>query len=69
MYDDEIYEVGDYVDFRALMWSSDWNGDEVGYPEIEVVGLYADPGDKYMYYVNSDTGEVLDVWTTVEDDE
>lgn len=29
------------IRLENLRWSSDWNGDEVGYPDSGVVGLYS----------------------------
>lgn len=29
------------IDYTELVWSSDWNGYEVGYDDIGVVGLYS----------------------------
>lgn len=29
------------IELTDLAWSSDWNGDEVGYPESGVVDLYS----------------------------
>jgi len=46
---------------RGLYWQSDWNGDEVGYPEILVVGLYTATHLQCDLYVNAETGDVLEV--------
>ncbi|MEX5935956.1 hypothetical protein [Mammaliicoccus sciuri] len=56
-------KVGDIREYYHDHWSSDWNGDEVGYDDISVVGLYVvkDSPDIH-YYVNTETGEVLEVW-------
>lgn len=43
-------------------WQSDWNGDEVGYPECDVVGLYSIAGENIDYYVNTETGIVLETF-------
>ena len=47
-----------------LVWSSDWNGYEVGYPESEVVGLYSQERDDgcYSFYIDVETSTVLDFW-------
>ena len=29
------------IELTDLIWSSNWSGDEVGFPELEVVGLYS----------------------------
>lgn len=62
------YKFGDVVkDWHELHWSSDWNGDEVGYDEIPVIGLYEKDG--WSYYVNSETGEVVEAWQDEEGEE
>lgn len=48
-----------------MLWSSDWNGKDVGFPESDVVGLYKctnENGDGLNLYVDYDTGEILDFW-------
>ena len=58
-------------DYRGLYvklpigWSSDWNGDEVGYPDVPVVGLYIWEG--VNMYINMDNMKVLESW--VDEDE
>lgn len=41
-------------------WSSDWNGYEVGYPEILVVGLYV--SGNLNVYINTENNEILEHW-------
>ena len=52
------------IELTDLVWSSDWNGDEVGYPESEVVGLYSqERGDgSYSFYLDMETHKMLDFW-------
>ena len=52
------------IELSDLAWSSDWNGDEVGYPESDVVGLYSQERDDgcYYFYIDMDTNMVLDFW-------
>lgn len=45
----------------GLHWYSDWNGDEVGFPNVDVVGLYGSDELGTDFYVNSENGEVLAV--------
>lgn len=48
-----------------MLRSSDWNGEDVGFPESVVVGLYTsmnENGDELNLYVDYDTGEILDFW-------
>ena len=50
---------------RDFIWSSDWDGEEVGFPESSVVGLYnlrVNP-DIYLY-IDMETLEILDAWAT-----
>jgi len=53
----------------GLHWQSDWNGYEVGYPEIPVVGLYTSHKLGLDLYINTETGEVLEAWESVYDDD
>ena len=57
------------IELSDLAWSSDWNGDEVGYPESDVVGLYSQERDDgcYYFYIDMDTNRVLDFWKEEED--
>lgn len=52
------------IELTDLVWSSDWNGDEVGYPESGVVGLYSQEREdgSYSFYIDMETGRVLDFW-------
>lgn len=52
------------ISLNNLLWSSDWNGDEVGYPESGVVGLYSQERDdgSYSFYIDMYTREILDFW-------
>lgn len=57
--------INDYDDHH---WQSDWNGDEVGWDHIDVVGLYdiLDSGDWRSAYIDATTGDILE-W--LEDDD
>ena len=57
------------IELSDLAWSSDWNGDEVGYPESDVVGLYSQEREDgcYYFYIDMDTNMVLDFWKEDED--
>lgn len=57
-----------YLKFKNLIWSSDWNGYEVWYPEAEVVGLYSQKLDDgiYSFYIDMETNVVLDFWKEEE---
>ena len=57
-----IYSIGDVIDYTKLGWSSDWNGEDVGYDNVSVVGLYSDPNNEdVMYYIDMDTNKILEV--------
>ena len=62
-------KVGDTVNFADLHWWSDWNGYEVGFPEVPVVGLYCMKEVPLInMYVNSENGEILELWKEGEED-
>lgn len=52
------------IELTDLAWSSDWDGDEVGFPNSEVVGLYSQERDDgtYSFYIDFETCKVLDFW-------
>ena len=50
------------VDYTQLHWQSDWNGYEVGYPEVLVVGLYSDPKSNKSMYIDIENSLVLEEW-------
>lgn len=47
-------------EFKYLHWQSDWNGDEVGYPYVNIVGLYSQ--DEHYYYIDMETLQILESW-------
>ena len=50
-----------------LHWQSDWNGDEVGYNDIGIVGLYTSVNLGIDVYLDAETGEILEVMPNEED--
>lgn len=58
--------IGTTIDYTKDRWSSDWNGDEVGFDDVNVVGLYSVLDTSISYYVDTENGYVLDAW--VDDD-
>jgi hypothetical protein len=48
--------------FDDFNWQSDWNGDEVGFDEVEVVSLMTHKKYPIEIYANSLTQEILEVW-------
>lgn len=53
-----------------MLWSSDWNGEEVGYPESTIVSLYtteSEEGKTLYLYVDIENNKILDFW--IDDEE
>lgn len=52
------------INLENLMWSSDWNGYEVGYPDVDVIGLYRQEREDgcYSFYIDVFKGEIVDFW-------
>ena len=56
-----------------VKWESDWNGEDLGYPEIEVIGLYSmelpageeEPQTLY-FYIDAETDALIEAWTEQE---
>ena len=59
-----MFDIIASIELTDLVWSSDWNGYEVGYPESEVVGLYLQERDEgcYNFYIDMETYKVLEFW-------
>jgi hypothetical protein len=57
-------------DFRTHLQpkTQDWNGYEVGYDEIEVVGLYSLIDMPISIYVDASTGRILEAWLSDDED-
>lgn len=51
-----------------LHWQSDFNGDEVGFDDIDVVGLYSSVTLGHSLYLNTENGEVLAIFSDEDDD-
>ena len=47
---------------KELMWQSDWNGFEVGFDEIEVVGLYQLKDTELYFYIDYVKGKIVEAW-------
>lgn len=58
------------IQLENLRWSSDWNGYEVGYDDIDVVGLYTQyrENGEYNFYIDMETNAILELWKS-EDEE
>ena len=54
---------------QEFLWSSDWMGDEVGFPESLVVGLYSLKENPNRYfYIDMESLDILEEWE-IDDDE
>lgn len=51
-----------------LIWQSDWNGNEVGYDEVDIVGLYRfKNGDEIYVYIDMESNQILEVFCMCDD--
>lgn len=53
-----------------MLWSSDWDGEDVGYPDSEVVSLYTVENEERKtlhLYVDVIENKILDFW--IDDEE
>lgn len=57
-----------WVNFEKLIWQSDFNGDEMGYDDVDVVGIYIDFQTDVVYEINMETMEILNVWQVLEEE-
>ena len=48
------------INYNDLHWQSDWNGEDVGYPNRNVVGHYSK--DNVNFYIDTENDEILEVW-------
>jgi hypothetical protein len=55
------------TDYTLLGWQSDWNGYEVGYDNVNVVGFYQLIDTNVYLYIDMDTNRVLEYWEEKED--
>lgn len=65
-----MYEGVFTVLLDELVWQSDWNGDEVGFDDVDVVGLYRQERfDELVYYFYIDMADnvILDFWCEPEE--
>lgn len=53
---------------RNLRWQSDWNGYEVGFDDVLVVGLYTSDELACDFYINIETLEILEVMPHNDDE-
>ena len=60
------FVAGEIIQFTALHWQSDWNGYEVGFDEVEIVGCYSQ--GPHNYYIDIENSMVLEHWENEDDD-
>jgi hypothetical protein len=53
---------------KDLLWESDWNGDEVGYDDVLVVGCYRLANTNVYLYIDMETYTILEAFEMVEDE-
>lgn len=64
-----MYDLDLSIFLEGLVWQSDWNGDEVGFDEVDVVGLYSmekDTGEIYNFYIDMNELRILDFWVDID---
>jgi hypothetical protein len=54
-----------WIDGKDLIWQSDFDGEDIGYPDVGIVGFYM--WNNRLLEINSETGEILNI--SNEDDE
>ena len=57
------------VNLTGLMWQSDWNGYEVGFPEVSVVGLYTSPALNCDMYIDMENMCILQIFMNDDEEE
>jgi hypothetical protein len=50
------------INIAEWHWQSDWNGDEVGYDAIGVVGLYTHKETGVNAYIDVENERILEQW-------
>jgi hypothetical protein len=46
-----------------LLWQSDWDGYEVGFEDVLIVGLYQLANTEIYIYIDMENMKILDMWT------
>lgn len=50
------------VPFDDLIWQSDWEGHEVGYLDVSIVGLWKLADTNLYFYINLEDNSILEYW-------
>lgn len=53
--------------FKNAVWNSDWDGDELGYEGVPVIGYYTVDDDLGLY-INTETGEILEAFDETDEE-
>ena len=54
---------------KDFLWSSDWDGEDVGYPDSLVVGLYSMRENPNQFlYIDMESLDILEEWE-IDNDE
>ena len=54
--------IGCVIDESEYLLHAEEIGEEVGFSNVRLVGLYSDHDERCFYYVDSNTKEILDVF-------
>lgn len=46
---------------KDLLWESDWDGEDVGHDNFNVVGLYRLAGTETYFYINMETNKIIEI--------
>ncbi|AYP68330.1 hypothetical protein PQE75_gp149 [Bacillus phage vB_BcoS-136] len=53
---------------KDLLWESDWDGEDVGYEDIHVVGLYRLANTNVYVYIDMENMKILEAWEMKDDE-
>lgn len=63
-----VYVIAVVLEFnKDLLWSSDWDGEDVGFEDVSVVGLYRLKNTELYFYIDMETNKILAGWEDLED--
>ncbi len=49
------------VQMKDLMWGSDWNGHELGFDDVPVVGFYTSDKLSCDFHIDMENNEIIEV--------
>ena len=59
--DEQSYAVS--LEFnKDLMWLSDWDGHEVGHPNVLTIGLYKLKDSEVYFYIDYSNNKIVEAW-------